>query len=232
MSGSELLDFRELERELAAAVAADQKYKRENDAKFRAINQKVSSYEEFRDIVLASNLKPLERKDKTGGERKQPWNPAVVTGSQSSELESVLLQESLAEPTNAFEFTRDWRRQGVEKKYDYLLRLGAEKLSQLFHAEVCSGLLGEFLIVLEENFQDTHREEVLKLLHCLAETKRFDLNLVFLSKDEHECSQKLFLKLQTCASAEAEEDGKEAGTTNDTLLKTLITLYRINERKL
>ena len=42
------VDFRQLEKEFAAAVAADEKYQRENDAKFRAIHQKVGTYEEFR----------------------------------------------------------------------------------------------------------------------------------------------------------------------------------------
>ena len=42
------LDFGKLERELDSAVEADKRYWRENDAKFRAVNQKVGSYEEFR----------------------------------------------------------------------------------------------------------------------------------------------------------------------------------------
>lgn len=42
------VDVARLERELAAALQAEQKYERENDAKFRAIHQKVGSYEEFR----------------------------------------------------------------------------------------------------------------------------------------------------------------------------------------
>ena len=37
-----------LERELVNALRADRRYSRENDAKFRAVNQRVQSYEEFR----------------------------------------------------------------------------------------------------------------------------------------------------------------------------------------
>ncbi len=37
-----------LERELVSAVEADRRYSRENDAKFRAIKQKVPTYEDFR----------------------------------------------------------------------------------------------------------------------------------------------------------------------------------------
>ena len=44
----ESIDFKQVEKEFAAAVAHDTKYQRENDAKFRAIHQKVGSYEEFR----------------------------------------------------------------------------------------------------------------------------------------------------------------------------------------
>lgn len=42
------IDFRKLEKELDSAVEAEAKYWRENDAKFRAVNQKVASYDEFR----------------------------------------------------------------------------------------------------------------------------------------------------------------------------------------
>ena len=66
MNDDEGIDFRKLEKELALAVEADAKYNRENDAKFRAVEQRVASYEEFRDIVCAAHLKPLDRKDITG----------------------------------------------------------------------------------------------------------------------------------------------------------------------
>lgn len=39
-----------LERELASAIEADKKYSRENDAKFRAVAQRVATYEEFRQV--------------------------------------------------------------------------------------------------------------------------------------------------------------------------------------
>lgn len=60
------IDFMKLEKEFNRAVEADAKYQRENAAKFRAVEQRVGSYEEFKDIVAASHLKPLEKKDKMG----------------------------------------------------------------------------------------------------------------------------------------------------------------------
>lgn len=47
-AAAEGINLDRLERELVTAVEADRKYSRENEAKFRAINQKVATYEEFR----------------------------------------------------------------------------------------------------------------------------------------------------------------------------------------
>jgi len=44
----EEIDVNKLRKELGAALQADENYWRENEAKFRAVRQKVSSYEEFR----------------------------------------------------------------------------------------------------------------------------------------------------------------------------------------
>ena len=45
------INFDKLEAELNDAVDADERYQRENDAKFRAVNQRVATYEEFRYIT-------------------------------------------------------------------------------------------------------------------------------------------------------------------------------------
>ena len=42
------VDLNKLKEELLAAKHSEDRYKRENDAKFRAIAQRVESYEEFR----------------------------------------------------------------------------------------------------------------------------------------------------------------------------------------
>ena len=49
-------DFDKLERELNAAVLADEKYQRENDAKFRAVEQRVATYEEFKLVLCFFNF--------------------------------------------------------------------------------------------------------------------------------------------------------------------------------
>ncbi|XP_028310442.1 dynein axonemal assembly factor 19 isoform X2 [Gouania willdenowi] len=72
-SQNDIINFRALEVELQAAVESERKYQRENDAKLRAVHQ-GAPYDQFRNMVLTSHLKPLEKQDKVGGARKQPWN--------------------------------------------------------------------------------------------------------------------------------------------------------------
>ncbi|XP_068193864.1 coiled-coil domain-containing protein 103 [Antennarius striatus] len=77
MAGSErdVIDFSAMEKELRGTIRAEEKYKRENDAKLRAVTQQVATYDDFRNIVLACHLKPLEKKDTAP--QKQPWNPVA-----------------------------------------------------------------------------------------------------------------------------------------------------------
>ncbi len=42
------IDLQGVRREFVHALDAERKYERENDAKFRAVNQRVATYEEFR----------------------------------------------------------------------------------------------------------------------------------------------------------------------------------------
>lgn len=46
------IDYKNLEEELHAVLAADELYKLQNDAKIRAIEQAVPTYEHFRQMVI------------------------------------------------------------------------------------------------------------------------------------------------------------------------------------
>lgn len=48
MSHRDVIDFPALERELQAALESERRYVRENEAKLRAVSQRVGSYNEFR----------------------------------------------------------------------------------------------------------------------------------------------------------------------------------------
>ena len=53
----EAIDLGRLQRELVSAIEADRKYSRENDAKFRAVHQKVATYEEFRYVICMCSIR-------------------------------------------------------------------------------------------------------------------------------------------------------------------------------
>lgn len=72
------IDYRNLEEELHAALAADELYKLQNDAKIRAIEQAVPTYEHFRQMVNGAHLKPLDREDMKPKVGVQ-WNPLINT---------------------------------------------------------------------------------------------------------------------------------------------------------
>ncbi|XP_067685678.1 coiled-coil domain-containing protein 103-like [Haliotis asinina] len=189
-------DFNKLERELKAAVTADEKYNRENDAKLRAVHQKVASYDEFKEIVKASHLKPLEKGDKIEGKFAQPWNMHAdkkkhVPHSKDSETN----EGKTRVPQNSQEFVREWRKLSLDKKYHFLIEIGPEKLENMFKSEISFGLLGDFLLVLLEVSQE-ELHIVLNILESFSRTNRFSLSIQFMSSKEKEACEKLFKKIE------------------------------------
>ncbi|NXA12178.1 CC103 protein, partial [Sapayoa aenigma] len=210
-----------LERELRAALAEDERRQREGEAKLRALRQRVPGYREFRNIVLASHLKPLEKKDRLGERRNVLWNPCAAPAEAPAACTQEIPQERDQLPGTAAEFHRDWRRclkSGTEK-YQFLLELGGEALGRIFQADVGFGLLGEFLTVLAENIQPGDRAAVLQILLSLAGTQRFGLNVDLLGQSEKQGSRDLFQKLQSM-SRDCQATGQpdcEAGRESHTV---------------
>ncbi|KAK4808406.1 hypothetical protein QYF61_004859 [Mycteria americana] len=249
MEADGTLDPAALERELRAAVAADERRERENEAKLRALRQRVPSYEEFRNIVLASHLKPLEKKDKMCKRRNVLWNPcaAHTKAPQTSDVE--IPQELDQLPRTSAEFYRDWRRclKSGKEKYQLLLELGGNALGRIFQADLGFGLLGEFLTVLAENVCHEDRDAILQILQSLAGTKRFGLNVDLLSELEKESSRDLFRKLRSMsrdywtaghprgpAGCEAEREAHGMGTSlqkeakEERIVMELMKCYQVN----
>lgn len=52
----EKIDYKLLEQELIQAIKEDELYQLKNDAKFRAIEQKVPTYNDFREMVNGKNF--------------------------------------------------------------------------------------------------------------------------------------------------------------------------------
>ncbi|NXC30785.1 CC103 protein, partial [Campylorhamphus procurvoides] len=204
-----------LERELRAALAEDERRQREGEAKLRALQQRVPDYRDFRNIVLASHLKPLEKKDRLGQRRNVLWNPCAAPASAPPAHAQEIPQELDQLPGTAAEFHRDWRRclKSGTQKYQFLLELGGETLGRIFQVDVGFGLLGEFLMVLAQNIRPGDRGAVLGILQGLAGTGRFGLNVELLSQSEKESGRELFRKLQSMSRDcwAAGQPGQEAG---------------------
>ncbi|XP_022375834.1 coiled-coil domain-containing protein 103 [Enhydra lutris kenyoni] len=242
MERNDIIDFKALEKELQAALTADEKYKRENAAKLRAVEQRVASYEEFRGIVLASHLKPLERKDKIGGKRTVAWNcHATQRETSQDEATEISQEKTLFQPETSAEFYRDWRRhlRSGPERYEALLQLGGPKLGHLFQTDVGFGLLGDLLVALADQVRPADRLVVLGILHSLAGTGRFALNLSLLSPAERESCRDLFQKLQATSAPGPTEEGlsqKEWGLEEqpgelqeeERLLQELLVLYQVD----
>ncbi|XP_006970639.1 dynein axonemal assembly factor 19 isoform X4 [Peromyscus maniculatus bairdii] len=238
MEKNDAINFKTLEKELQAALAADEKYKRENAAKLRAVEQRVPSYEEFRGIVLASHLKPLEQKDKVRGKRTVPWNCHSTRERTFQDVATEIPQEkSSFQPATSAEFYRDWRRhlRSGPERYQALLQLGGAELGHLFRMDVGFGLLGELLVALAEHVKPSDRTAVLGILHRLANTGRFPLNLSLLSPAEREGCQRLFEKLQAMGTARPmqgglgmEEEPAAGLQGEEELLRELLGLYGVH----
>ncbi|XP_004407300.1 PREDICTED: coiled-coil domain-containing protein 103 [Odobenus rosmarus divergens] len=242
MERNDIIDFKALEKELQAALSADEKYKRENAAKLRAVEQKVASYEEFRGIVLASHLKPLEREDRIGRRRTVAWNcHTTQRGTSQDETTEISQEKTLFQPETSAEFYRDWRRhlRSGPERYQALLRLGGPKLGHLFQTDVGFGLLGELLVALADHVRPADRLVVLGILHSLASTGRFTLNLSLLSRAERESCRGLFQKLQATSAPRPTKEGlsqKERGLEEqpggiqeeERLLQELLGLYQVD----
>ncbi|XP_067005990.2 coiled-coil domain-containing protein 103 isoform X2 [Anabrus simplex] len=217
----EKIDFTELEKELHAAIEAEEKYVRENDAKLRAVHT-ASSYDEFREIVKASHLKPLDKGEKANLTRKNCiWN-TLATKKKPPELESMQTSQQIKLeedrlPETAVEFQKRWRTLNVADRLSLLKQMGTEQVGQLVQAEIPVGLLGE-LVQAVLPFQSNTADVVfvVRLLQEVSKAKRFNLNLQFLSSVEKSACKDLVEKLNN-SFKDRQQDLAEEGITEWTV---------------
>uniref|UniRef100_A0A8B9HC71 Coiled-coil domain containing 103 n=1 Tax=Astyanax mexicanus TaxID=7994 RepID=A0A8B9HC71_ASTMX len=224
MDNSGIIDFSALERELQAAVEADEKYHRENEAKFRAVQQNVATYEEFSVITIV-----------TTAVNKMFFLPNTIITTITTTATSTITALSDFQPRTSSEFMRDWRRLdgGSLEKYGLLLRLGGGVLQGVFSAEVGFGLLGEFLVIISECLQSGDEAAVIGLLEGLSKTGRFGLNVSLLSKAEKEACRELFCRLWKtvevdCTSHQIQDKPSEESNRHH-IIKCLMDKYGICE---
>ena len=160
------VNVEKLQNQVRRECLAEEKYWRENDAKLRAIEQRVPTYDDFRQMVLASHLKPLDKGETLAQnfKNKSAWNPAhsnaaTTTSEQPIAPPQMSTVERLlsAKPNSCLEFRKVWTQfealTGDEDilalKWQFLVNLGDEKLKLIFKSEINGDLLGQFFKLFE-----------------------------------------------------------------------------------
>ena len=184
----ESINFDKLQKEFYNAKEADQKYSRENDAKFRAVHQKVASYEEFRDIVTASHLRPLDRDDITGVKSvQQPWNTAYKTDQKDLKQDDTAtstLSERTSGIKNRDEFLKTWST--VDNKVEYILAFNTDFLQSVFKCDIPFNFLETFIKTVKNDLPTDSLPKIIDIFLVFTRCERFSLTLKFLGKKDKE----------------------------------------------
>jgi hypothetical protein len=103
------VNLERLQNQVKTELLAEEKYLRENSAKLRAVEQRVPTYEDFRQMVLASHLKPLDKgeslRDNSNSQaNSKVWNSIAAVNSiqDTSSYSSISSSssESRQQPTS------------------------------------------------------------------------------------------------------------------------------------
>lgn len=204
-----VINIEKLQNHVKNEILLEEKYWRENSAKLRAVEQRVATYEDFRKMVLASHLKPLEKGESlnsnAASRTNRVWNcvalnaPSESIGSLSNTIDSNSKKPYLIEtvPKTNLEFRTLWKKlDSNDLKWLFLNNLGTQQLKELFHVEINGDLLGEFFTLFELKLDDTKNYDfIVELLRLFSKCNRFDLNMMFLKNNQLESCKKIFSKL-------------------------------------
>lgn len=192
------IDFKKLQKEFITAKNADAAYSRENDAKFRAVHQKVGSYEEFRDIVAASHLNPLDRKDILGTDTvKQAWNPLYYSNAGVTAVLVDVKTPAVETIDSCDQFMKKWKTlKSDEDKYEFMLSCESDVFKRVFFVDIPSNVLECCIKIFNEHVTETNCSHISRILLSFTNSQRFNLTLKFFGKREKEIICSLLNKLE------------------------------------
>jgi len=215
----------QMECELNNMLVQDNRYWRENDAKFRAVAQNAT-YEQFEDIVKASHLKPLDKTDKSPNSKSKTsiWSSITSATSRKSsgDPKPLISNEVMCSgttplgmvvPRNIDEFQHRWRNVEICDRIGFVQDLGQSAISKIFSTEIPPELLADFLYTfLTFGPSLTDLVVVVQTLETLALAKRFSLSVQFLSAMERQTAGQLVEKLRA-GLVDRQQDLAERGVT-------------------
>ena len=62
-------------------------------------------------------------------------------------------------------------------RYSLLMRVGSQRLGQIFRSEISFGLLGEMITVLNGEYHEADSSELVAVLEVLSSANRFSLSV-------------------------------------------------------
>lgn len=193
------INLRKLAANFAQEKSKEELYWQRNDAKFRAVHQRCANYDEFRQIVQAAHLRPLDRNETLTLERRPiAWNQPA--GNQTSpDFASTLSPPSEShpitwiKPKNSTEFLQQWRRIPQEMKLDYLHQL--DQLDTLFQLDIPADFVEELSILYPVDGSVKDATLMVDILSEIPKSKRFDLTKSFWTSRTRVHLEHLFARL-------------------------------------
>nr|CAH8826331.1 unnamed protein product [Trichobilharzia regenti] len=157
------INMHNLEREMNSAVVKESRYWIENDAKIRAVQQGVPTYDDFKELVAGCHLKPLERSELiNSSSKKSSWNYSATLVNNSTTSFEPKSNSSINTKTctTPQEFLSHWRQiksspvlTDDNDRHSYLFELlfnqKDELMESLFHTGLGVSFLPDVLTILD-----------------------------------------------------------------------------------
>ncbi|XP_014217436.1 coiled-coil domain-containing protein 103-like [Copidosoma floridanum] len=219
------VDFESLESELEDALKTDELYKVQNDAKLRAMEQRVPTYDHFRGMVLTAHLKPLDRSE-LQRKAQVSWNRACNDGAPKFEAPPPSREVASKGDSSggiSSELLAAWKSLADSPaKFELLVRHKDSLRDKYFKVEVPSDFLRDALkVCFDVCGKGATVPEVVGVLEAFAECGRFSLSLAMIPASERPCVKHLFEKL-----LDAVDNRPDMSRVN-----RLVVLYCITQKK-
>jgi len=150
-----------LQQDMLGALEYDQKKQQVNDAKLRAVKQRVE-YDDFERLVMGAHLKPIKPKSQElaaigssfDGFVMPKFEPSVSTAAPAPPSALTAAPATPAAPKSSNEFIRTWRRQckTTAQRHAYIRQIAPETWPMLFRTELDAAIFDGIVATLGEMF--------------------------------------------------------------------------------
>lgn len=205
-----------LQHSIAGALEAEQKKTQVNDAKLRAVSQRVG-YDDFCKMVAGAHLKPVKPCSADSRNISKPFDQFVLPKYEPDRGTAAVAVSASAitfeKPADLNDFTRTWRRRCKTDvdKLKYLRVLDLNALPVLFRIEMdpvlLEGIVGAIHTALcaapADGDSDMAHLSVWasRLLAGIARVNRLDTTLAFAAKETEERLVEIFDAIMALAPA-------------------------------